>query len=67
MSYIRSINEFTRTTIREGQLLPWHSLGIPNTLQSVIDWCVENGAYEAFNDVTVGHFGFKPDPETQSL
>ncbi len=63
----RASNKFTRTTIKDGIFLPWHSLGIPDVLQNVVDWCVENGAYEAFNNVTVGHFGFKPDPKMQSL
>ncbi len=59
----RSKNEFTRTTVVEGTLLPWRDSKVPESLQKVVDWCVEQGAYQAFNNVTVGHFGFKPETD----
>lgn len=61
ISLARCENTFARTNVAEGVLLPWQAPEVPENLRKVIDWCVEQGAYEAFNNVTVGHFGFKPE------
>lgn len=39
------------------KLQPWREA--PATLQKVVDFCVEKGAYKPFNGVTVGHFGWR--------
>lgn len=59
----RSKNEFTRTMVVEGTLLPWQDEKVPQNLQKVVDWCIDQGAYQAFNNITVGHFGFKPEAD----
>ena len=61
ISMLREKNSFTRTEIvgDETNLIKWDGPEIPKTLRTVVDWCVEAGAYKPFNDVTVGHFGFK--------
>lgn len=62
MALLRSSNKFTRTTIVDGELMPWDFYEVPVALQEVVNWCVENGAYKPFNNVTVGHFGYKAAP-----
>lgn len=61
MTLERSQNTFTRTRITSGYLVKWTHPDVPETLRKVVDWCVDNGAYKPFNNVTVGHFGFKPE------
>jgi hypothetical protein len=63
MAVKRSRLHFTRTTLVEGPLLPWSSPRIPASLRSVVDHCVARGAYQPFNNVTVGHFAFRDDGE----
>lgn len=62
ISMHRAENSFTRTKIINGHLVNWEHPDVPGSLRTVVDWCVANGAYKPFNDVTVGHFGFKPEP-----
>lgn len=59
MSLLRASNTFTRTIVMDGDFQRWSD--VPSTLKKVVDWCVDNGAYEAFNNVTVGHFGYKAE------
>lgn len=62
MTLSRASNEFARTTVFPASpLVPWKKA--PQSLVSVVEWCVENGAYKPFNDVTVGHFGYRLSPE----
>lgn len=62
MADARSRLSFTRTTIAEGNLIPWDSDRVPAGLRKVVDWCADNGAYKPFRDVTVGHFAFAEAP-----
>jgi len=55
----RSRLTFTRTTVVDGELIPWGSEAVPQALRTVVEWCVEHGAYKPFLDVTVGHFAFR--------
>ncbi len=57
----RASNVFSRTEVLEGGLLNWQTQ-VPSTLTKVVDWCVSQGAYKPFNNVTVGHFGCRPQP-----
>lgn len=58
MAHARSQLTFHRTNVVNNlQLIKWDSHRIPDVLRQVVDYCVERGAYRAFNDVTVGHFG----------
>lgn len=61
----RASNEFSRTQILPGHLIPWKET--PETLQKVVDWAVEAGGYKAFNNVTVGHFGYRCRGEDSML
>lgn len=63
MAAARSGLTFSRTTVlEEGNsdgLLKLDDSRVPDSLRTVVNYCVENGAYKAFKGVTVGHFGFK--------
>lgn len=62
IAYKRNKNKFTQTTVENtGELLGWDSKEVPANLVEVVDWCVSNNAYKPFNNITVGHFGFKPE------
>lgn len=56
----RSRLSFTRTTVVPGELIAWDSAMVPAVLRGVVDWCADQGAYKPFNDVTVGHFAYRP-------
>lgn len=58
----RSRLSFTRTTLKEGELVRWTESRIPSILRTVVEWCVDNGAYKPFRDVTVGHFAYREAP-----
>jgi len=52
---------FTPTRVLDKpDMIPWEIA--PKALREVVDWLVEHGAYPAFNGVTVGHFGWMPQP-----
>lgn len=59
MAMRRSQLRFTRSTIVEGQPVPWVSRDIPASLREVVDHCIERGAYKPFLGSTVGHFAVK--------
>jgi hypothetical protein len=64
MAYLRSHLTFTRSTVVAGEPVPWRSELVPETLREVVDYCVEAGAYKAFNGATVGHFAAKVNEHT---
>jgi len=64
MTLLRSHLTFTRSTVIGGELVPWDSPEVPESLRKVVDWCVAQSAYKPFNGVTVGHFACKLDEET---
>lgn len=59
MANLRSHLTFTRSTVVAGAVIPWSSELVPSALRTVVDFCVEGGAYKPFNGVTVGHFACK--------
>lgn len=59
MTLERSKGNFTRSTVVEGDAIPWKSHLIPATLRVVVDHCIKAGAYKPFNNATVGHFAVK--------
>jgi hypothetical protein len=59
MADMRSRLSFTPTTLTEGKLIGWFSDQVPETLRTVVEWCIANGAYKPFRNVTVGHFAFR--------
>jgi len=64
MALMRSHLTFTRSTVVDGQPIEWTSPEVPESLRTVVDWCVQQGAYKPFNGVTVGHFACKLDEQT---
>jgi len=64
MAYLRSHLTFTRSTVIDGQPVPWESDLVPKSLRTVIDFCIERGAYKQFLGVTAGHFAVKLDDTT---
>ena len=55
MALARSSNEFVRTKVLGNEPVSWSKA--PKALRDVVEHCVAQGAYKAFNDTTVGHFG----------
>lgn len=64
MALSRSNGHFTRSRILGDDYVPWNSTVIPESLRTVVNHCIERGAYKPFNGKTVGHFAFKRDAET---
>ena len=62
IAYWRTHLTFTRSTVVDGQPVGWNSWEVPAALRTVIDHCVERGAYKTFNGVTTGHFAVKLGP-----
>lgn len=60
----RSTLTFTRSKVVDGDLIPWDSPLVPDSLRQVVDHCIERGAYKSFRGATVGHFAFKIDDTT---
>ena len=55
----RSNNTFTRSTVVDGDIVPWNSNEIPDNLRQVVDHCITRGAYKPFRGSTAGHFAVK--------
>lgn len=64
MAYMRSHLTFTRSTVVDGKPIPWDSELVPSSLRTVVDYCIEKGAYKPFRGATVGHFACKVDDTT---
>lgn len=60
----RMTNTFTRSTVVEGELVPWTSDEIPANLREVVDHCVSRGAYKTVLGKTAGHFAVRVDDKT---
>ena len=62
MALSRSGGRFTRSVVAQtDEKVHWDTKKIPQTLKTVVDWCVKKGAYKPFLGATVGHFAFKVD------
>lgn len=57
----RKDNTFTRSTVVEGDAVPWQSDMVPSNLREVVDHCIAAGAYKPFQGKTVGHFATRLD------
>lgn len=64
MAYLRSTLTFTRSHVIPGEGVPWSSPLIPTALRTVVDHCIEKGAYKPFRGSTAGHFAVKVDEKT---
>jgi hypothetical protein len=59
IAFYRSHLSFTRATVVDGQPVDWNSDLVYSSLRSVVNHCIEKGAYKPFNGSTVGHFACK--------
>lgn len=59
MTKARSQLKFTRSTVISGNLIPWSSDDVPQSLRTVVNHCITRGAYKPFLGSTVGHFAVK--------
>jgi hypothetical protein len=50
---------FTRSTVKPGNLVPWNDSLIPDSLRTVVNYCIKKNAYKPFRGVTAGHFAVK--------
>lgn len=57
MVWYRSQLTFTQSTVVDGKPVSWDDPRIPDNLRTVINYCIEKGAYKEFGGSTVGHFG----------
>ncbi len=64
MAHLRSHLTFTRSTVVAGDPIPWNSPLIPESLRTVVNYCINNAAYKPFKGATVGHFACKIGPKT---
>lgn len=62
MAYLRSQLSFTESTVIDGEPVPWQSEQVYPALRTVVDYCIEHGAYKPFLGVTAGHFAAKVGP-----
>lgn len=59
MAIYRSQGTFTRSNVVDGDSIDWNSKEIPESLRTVVNYCISKGAYKPFNNSTVGHFAVK--------
>lgn len=64
MVFHRTHLTFTRSTVVAGDPIPWNSKDIPDSLRTVVNYCIQNNAYKPFNGVTAGHFACKINDTT---
>lgn len=64
MAKSRSNLTYTRSLVVDGQLVPWNSPDVPESLRTVVNWCIGQGAYKSFLGATAGHFAAKVDDRT---
>jgi len=59
MAYYRSHLTFTQSTVISGTPWPWETPGIPQSLKTIVEYCIKGNAYKPFKGATVGHFAVK--------
>lgn len=59
MAVLRSQLTFTRSTVVAGDTVPWNSPLVPESLRTVVNYCIAKNAYKPFRGATVGHFAAK--------
>lgn len=64
MAYLRSHLTFTHSTVVDGEPISWESSLVPESLRTIVNHCIERGAYKRFRGVTAGHFAIKVDDQT---
>jgi hypothetical protein len=56
MIAMRSQLHFTRSTVIDGDTIPWNADAVPANLRKVVNHMIKRGAYKPFKGKTVGHF-----------
>jgi hypothetical protein len=64
ITWHRSHLTFTRSTVISGDPIPWDSDLVPDSLRTVVDYCIAQNAYKPFNGATAGHFAVKINDNT---
>jgi len=64
MTNHRSNLTYTRSEVVPGLTVEWNNSNIPSSLKSVVDYCIEQGAYKPLNNKTAGHFAYKVNDDT---
>lgn len=64
MAKLRSHLTFTRSTVISGYPVSWNSELVPESLRTVVNHCIQEGAYKPFRGATVGHFAAKLNDTT---
>jgi Class II Aldolase and Adducin N-terminal domain/DNA / pantothenate metabolism flavoprotein len=64
MAARRSSLHFTRARVVPGDAVSWTDPRVPASLRTVVDYCIERGAYKPFMKSTVGHFAVKVDDKS---
>ena len=63
MTLSRSKLTFTKSKVEPGFLEDWNSETIPDSLRTIVNYCIKQGAYKPFRGVTAGHFAVKDDKD----
>jgi ribulose-5-phosphate 4-epimerase/fuculose-1-phosphate aldolase len=64
MTMARASLHFTRSVVVEGETVDWNGPDVPDSLRTVVNHCIEKGAYKPFRGSTAGHFAYKVDDQT---
>ena len=64
MTLKRSKLTFTRSTVIDSPSVDWNDPEVPESLRTVVNYCIEQGAYKPFRGNTAGHFAVKVDDKT---
>lgn len=64
MAMLRYGLTYNRTEIIPGEPVSWDSERIPTSLRTVVDYCIEEGAYKPIRGKTVGHFSYRESETT---
>jgi hypothetical protein len=59
MAGYRSHLTFTQSTVVAGEPVSWTDPRIPDSIRTVVNYCIKGNAYKVFNGSTVGHFAVK--------
>lgn len=64
MAFKRSELTFTRSIVIDSPSVDWNADIVPDSLRTVVNYCIEQGAYKPFRGNTAGHFAVKVDEKT---
>jgi hypothetical protein len=67
MALARFDLNYTRSTVVDGPRVDWGGSEVPESLRSVVDHCIQRGAYKPFRGKTAGHFASRGVQEGEFL